>query len=85
MLNSKNVFGYEKNSWMIWLNHNAGISEDKLEKKASLTAVIYLKNVPVDFRNPFLSDYCLPSSIKAAAMYRLASNSAGVSQICSIQ
>ncbi|PRS42555.1 hypothetical protein C6W19_04315 [Bacillus sp. RJGP41] len=70
---------------MIWLNHNAGISEDKLEKKASLTAVFYLKNVPVDFRNPFLSDYCLPSRIKEAVVSRLASNSAGVSQICSIQ
>ncbi|USK82657.1 hypothetical protein LHV56_12620 [Peribacillus frigoritolerans] len=53
MFNLKNVFGYEKNSCMIWLKHNAGISEDKLEKKASLTAVFYLKNVPVDFRNPF--------------------------------
>ncbi|MFJ5749158.1 hypothetical protein ACIP97_11330 [Peribacillus frigoritolerans] len=46
---------------------------------------LYLKNIPVNFRNPFLSDYCLPSRIKEAVVSRLASNSAGVSQICSIQ
>ncbi|MEB2627881.1 hypothetical protein SOP94_05365 [Peribacillus frigoritolerans] len=64
---------------------NAGISDDKLEKKASLTAVFYLKNVSVDFRNPIPFRLLSAKPHQSGCGVRLASKSAGVSQICSIQ
>ncbi|MCD1162820.1 hypothetical protein [Peribacillus frigoritolerans] len=60
---------------------NAGISDDKLEKKASLTAVFYL----VDFRNPFPFRLLSAKPHQSGCGVRLTSKSAGVSQICSIQ